>query len=271
MNVSDVDFNVVENEVNKYEFNDDWFTAMRESYYELVELSDEVIESLNKTENEKEVSHEDKAQSDLVSTNKFKQEEKLVTQLAKQVESLTKSISGSVDKLGTEIRKMSYSAENVARIDAFKRDLAGLDEKIDCRFQSIFNQYMCLLSDTEVKEKETLRDSFVSLEKAKIDNLLILLNQKVMDKIPPSNSNFSEKKDDQTYLKKIDPPHYKGDIVQYADVVRKWKAQVGKAGLSPESELDRLRDRVPAQASKALYGAGVYKVPSLGIYSSPAS
>ena len=34
----------------------------------------------------------------------------------------------------------------------------------------------------------------------------------------------------------------------------KWKSQVSTANLPPESELDRLRDNVPLQATKALYG-----------------
>ena len=84
----------------------------------------------------------------------------------------------------------------------------------------------------------------------------IKFNSKVKDTASPisAGSTVTEKKLDHTYLKKIEPPTFKGDIVEYADFVRKWKAQVGKAGLSSESELDRLRDNVPLQASKALYG-----------------
>ena len=69
----------------------------------------------------------------------------------------------------------------------------------------------------------------------------------------PSSEHYENKRD-QTHLKKIDPPTFKGDIVEYADFVRKWKATVGKSGLSVEGELDRLRDNVPSQAAKALYG-----------------
>ena len=43
--------------------------------------------------------------------------------------------------------------------------------------------------------------------------------------------------------------------MEYPDFVRKWKALVGEAGLNVESELDRLRDHIPPQAAKALYGA----------------
>ena len=36
--------------------------------------------------------------------------------------------------------------------------------------------------------------------------------------------------------------------------MRKWKAQVTPANLPPESELDRLRENIPPQASKTLFG-----------------
>ena len=263
VNVTDEDFNAVDNEVNKFEYNDNWFTGLRDEYYELIEKSDEVLEGTENLSGAKD-GEETKARFELETSAKLKQDEKLVSQYSSQIESLTKSISSSVDKVATEINKMSDGTENVARIDAFKKDLAMLDEKIDVRFQNIFNQFICLLEDHEVKEKELMRDNFVNLEKAKIDNLIVMLNQKIRE-VPAATSVRSlEKKGDQTFLKKIEPPEFKGDIVEYADFVRKWKAQVGKANLSAESELDRLRDHVPAQASKSLYGettmAGAWKV-----------
>ena len=48
INVSDEEFNAIENEIPNFEYNDGWFTQTQKSYYELVELSDEVLESLDK-------------------------------------------------------------------------------------------------------------------------------------------------------------------------------------------------------------------------------
>ena len=42
--------------------------------------------------------------------------------------------------------------------------------------------------------------------------------------------------------------------MEYPDSIRKWKTQVREANLNVESELDRLRDHIPHQAAKALYG-----------------
>ena len=38
------------------------------------------------------------------------------------------------------------------------------------------------------------------------------------------------RKFNQTHLKKIYPPTFKGNIVEYPDFLRKWKTQVGRAG-----------------------------------------
>ena len=193
VNVSDEDFNAVDNEVNKFEHNDNWFTSLRDEYYELIEKSDEVLEGSENPPGAKD-EEETKARFELETSAKLKQDEKLVSQYSSQIDSLTKSISSSVDKIATEVNKMSDGTENVAKIDAFKKDLAMLDEKIDIRFQNIFLQYICLLDDHEAKEKELMRDNFVNLEKAKIDNLLVMLNQKIKEIPAATNVNSLEKK-----------------------------------------------------------------------------
>ena len=58
---------------------------------------------------------------------------------------------------------------------------------------------------------------------------------------------------EQTYLKKIDPPEFDGDIIGYPDFKRKWKANVSNAHLSVEGELDRLKDNIPEQAAKLIF------------------
>ena len=52
--------------------------------------------------------------------------------------------------------------------------------------------------------------------------------------------------------------------MEFAEFARKRKAQVHTSNLPEESELDRLRESIPAQASKSLYGesnmTGAWKV-----------
>ena len=61
------------------------------------------------------------------------------------------------------------------------------------------------------------------------------------------------------YLKKTDPPTWDGDVVNFAEFVRKWKNQVSAAKLPEEQELDRLRDCIPSQASISLFGESTIK------------
>ena len=211
----------------KYEHNDKWKEELEEAYYDLIEKSEDLLDTGNTSQAAENKEVEEK--QSLEASVKQKKEIKLVQELGDQMHSLS---TNSINKVSDEVIAMVDGQEGVSRVQAYKADLVAIESKIDEKFLSIYNQYVCLLDDSEAKEKKTLKDDFISLEKAKIDNLMLLLNKKVRE--APNlvaTSASGDKKGEHTYLKKIDPPHFKGDIVEYADFVRKWKAQVGKAGL----------------------------------------
>ena len=58
----------------------------------------------------------------------------------------------------------------------------------------------------------------------------------------------------KTFLRKVDPPKFTGDILEFPEFKRKWAANVTRENLEEESELDRLRDNVPESAKKMLIG-----------------
>ena len=102
-----------------------------------------------------------------------------------------------------------------------------------------------------------MKTEFINKEKPRIANLLLILSQKVKDISPSAAGNSHsthDKKDQTTFLKKAEPPKWTGDPIDFADFMRRWKSQVSTAKLPPESELDRLRENIPTQASKALFG-----------------
>ena len=263
LNIEETEFNgYEENGTAKYSNNDQWFEAIQENYYELIELSDDKLEAQVESRDPTEVqAKEEKVIAD--AATKERKEEKLVQELGDQLDSFTTAISSSILKISSEVSMLVDGGESVTLVQAFKADLAAVEDKIDVKFQNIYQEYVSFLDEVETKEKKLGKDGFVNVEKAKFDNLLIILNKKVKAAPTPATAQPLFKKT-ETYLKKIEPPDFKGDIVEYADFVRKWKAQVGCAGLSAESELDRLRDHVPGQAAKALYGetamAGAWKV-----------
>ena len=152
---------------------------------------------------------------------------------------------------------MEDSGESQARVLLLNNDLHAVNDNIDS-LGSLFIQYVTLLSDHEAKEKEDMRSQFTKSLKAKVDGLHLSLAKKIKEKAPAhaitgSRGEENEKKE-QVYLKKLDPPKWNGDPISFGDFVRKWRSQVSKANLPPESEMDRLRDNIPVQAAKPLYG-----------------
>ena len=59
---------------------------------------------------------------------------------------------------------------------------------------------------------------------------------------------------EQVHMEKSKPPKFAGDIVDYPEFKRKWLSVVSKANLPEESEIDKLRDAIPADAKDQLYG-----------------
>ena len=61
-----------------------------------------------------------------------------------------------------------------------KGDLNVLDNKIDDNLNKLYGQYICLLSDSDIAEKESVRANFVKQEKMKISGTLLMLSKKVL-------------------------------------------------------------------------------------------
>ena len=253
--IPDTEFNEVEETVPKYEYNDAWFEATELDYFELLEKSDEKPEVSSPPT--KGIEKEGKANKEKIIEEKHAlQEQKLADSLGSQISSLTDSISGSIASISKEVMNMDDGGESVGRVQGLRLDLNNLDNKIDDIFNRLYSQYICLLSDSEAKEKESLRSLFIKQEKLKISNTLLILSKKAKEpdrtsSSSPSNSNDSKQ---QTYLKKADPPKWLGDPLEFADFKRKWVNQVSSANMLPEAELDRLRENIPSQAAKALFG-----------------
>ena len=252
--LSDEEFNKLDDDGNpEYQFNDDWMESIEEEYYGVIDKSDAILTSpatdLNFAENG---SDKETKQSDL----EAKQSVKLSSYLKKQVTLFSEGITSSIDNIANIINKMEDGSENPSKVQMLRLDLQTIDVKIDDKLNLLVLQYCETLSDGDAEGQETLRDEFTKKEKKRLNDLLFLLANKVKDnsvtKGSISSPDASAKK--QLFLKKTDPPIWDGNVVNYSEFVRKWKAQVSSAGLTDEQELDRLRDCVPSQASKALFG-----------------
>ena len=78
---------------------------------------------------------------------------------------------------------------------------------------------MAVLPDHEAAEKGDVRKAFLAKEKSRIVDLQVMLSKKSKDVNMGSSSipDSTPVNKEQTYLKKIDPPSFKGDPIDFAD------------------------------------------------------
>ena len=96
---------------------------------------------------------------------------------------------------------------------------------------------------------------FLSRNTSQIDSVQLEIIQKSKDlQIDPQGREQGSSSGERVMLKRVDPPKFTGDILEFPDFQRRWKATVGKAKFGQEAELDHLRDNVPSEASKMIVG-----------------
>ena len=253
LNLASSVFNEIEEDGSpKYEHNDKWMDDLKDAFYELVEKSEAKLEEVEALKVPIIESTEEKVSVEVV--QRQRQEKKLCDSLAKQVELCSESITASIDKINAEVRQMGDGEESPAKVQSLMSVLQSLDEKIDGTFSNLVNQYIGLLDDSSVPDVEMMRSDTTKKEKLRISNLLLSLSSKSKDTSSQHNSHSAHEKREQTFLKKTEPPKWEGDPVLFVDFMRKWKSQVSPANLPAESELDRLRESIPVQAAKTLFG-----------------
>ena len=196
LDIPDTTFNEVEENVPKYEYNDAWFEAMELDYFELLEKSDEKLEETNPTKNSEPVEKEEKAiKEKMIEEKQALQDKRLAESLGSQISSLTDSISSSLTNISKEVRDMEKGGETSERVQALRQDLNTLDNKIDDIFNRLYSQYICLLNDSEARDKESVRALFIKQEKLKISSTLLLLSKKVKEPTKSSSSSPSNSSD----------------------------------------------------------------------------
>ena len=248
--VDDAEFNEKdENGKDKYIHNDEWFEKVTEEYFGLVDSSDTKLESLaTKGIFEKDETVQEK-KDDKVAT-----QEKLKTLYQDRLKGEKKAIGDSITNTSQTLSNMQ--AVGVAQSQAMKGTLRDISDRLDGQLQNVFAQLLPLLDQVESKSEQSDLFEFCSTQRARIDSIEMAIIAKVRDN---SATNSSFRTTDQTtagktFLKKVDPPSFSGDILDFPEFKRKWKANVTRENLEEESELDRLRDHVPDSARKMLIG-----------------
>ena len=111
-------------------------------------------------------------------TQKAQQDERLASILYNQIVSVTENITTSINNISSEVKRMDDGGEGVARVQSLKSDLNTLDNKIYEVLSKLYSQYICVIGDFEVQEKEATRALYIEQEKIKISSILMMLSKK---------------------------------------------------------------------------------------------
>ena len=244
------DFNKIDDtsDVAVIEHNDAWFEAFKDEFYTICEKSDDKLEAMEVQKN-----GEIETKADLEDKVKIQQSKKQCEFLLSQIEAESDDIEGTMKGFESEVNNIPAGGLKVSKAMAYKSGLKEISERLNVGLDSKVMQVLPLLDNDESANKNTLYIQFLTTHRSRLRKLLETIEEKVEQNIP-SNSYTDKPRPEQTFLKKTDPPKFEGDMVTYPDFRRKWKANVSKANLSAESELDRLRDNVPEKAAKMLFG-----------------
>ena len=260
-NLSQADFNAVDAEgIPTIKHNDEWFENFQEKYIELIERSDEALE--------KEANEQRDASNNEETTTESKvdvQNARMGILISSQVDKEIESIDTDIKKLETEVDSFEIGALGPAKAEFFKSRIATLNERLNVHLRDLALQCFSYLDQKTAEAKNNEYMEFVANNRDKISEIFATVSERAKKVTVTSGSDkLDSDRTAQTFLKKMDPPKFDGDETTYPDFKRKWQAHVSKSNLSPESEIDRLRDNVPSQASKLLYGEltmeGAWKV-----------
>ena len=230
-----------------HEYNDSWFEKITDEYYELIESSDQKLEKMTPKDTQAphitpQVQHEAKVVSEV----------KLRTLLEDQLKSEKKAIADSVSNAGNTLTSMQ--TVGFGQSQAIRGTLQNISVRIDDKLQQLFEQLLPLMDDSESNDAQREFFEFISTQRARIDSIEMGVIAKVKDVASIAPRDMGQSASNRTYLKKIEPPNFSGDILDFPEFKRKWAANVTREKLEEKSELDRLRDNVPETARKMLIG-----------------
>ena len=245
----DDNFNSMDEEGKaKNEYNDEWMEKVEEDYYDLVDKSDGKLESLvPSTVAEQKVEEVQEAKE-----VKACQELKMKNLVENQIKLERQAIHDSISNISTTVSGFASNSIGVSQGQALRSTLSNISTRIDEKLQRLYEQILPFLSDTESTTFQGEYGEFITLQKARIDSI----EMSIVTKTKESHAAVSGRTSGSghTYLKKVDPPKFSGDILDFPEFKRKWAAIVTRENLEQESELDRLRDQVPETARKMLIG-----------------
>ena len=180
------------------------------------------------------------------------QEEKVKKLLEKHMETESKAIKDSVTNLSNTVQALPVRSISSAQAQGYRKSLQDISTRIEVRLQRLAEDIIKISNDTDVDSVNATFAEFVSLDRARLDTVEMSLVTKIKE--GPAAATTRGSSSHHTYLKKQDPPCFKGEILDYPEFKRRWESRVHSEKLDEQAELDRLRDNIPDSAKKMLTG-----------------
>ena len=249
--------------VSAYTYNDHWKDEQFEKYAEMRDSLQDRIDELESSDTANSLS----LQSDTCNLDNTIEQTVLEIKIEiDSIESTIVNIESEVLSFNDGTMASSLAAEhktNVTRVlglvnQEFKSlvhaKLAMQGESADPEYSN--EKIQAKYRDLNIGWKKRLNSLFLIIAKKTIIAELPERKVSVLDdtSLSPTDLSASRHVRETVHLEKTKPPKFDGIELEYPEFKRKWLAQVSKAGLPEESELDKLRDAVPRQAKDMLFG-----------------
>ena len=156
------------------------------------------------------------------------------------------------DYISTEYSKVELENDLGAESETDPRDLVDSLNKI-YKILDVDGKFDKLLRELEESDEKDEAESYETWQ-TEFFNKIGKLRNKINKKIKPEFSTSKSKNSTfQTFFKKLDPPKFDGDCLEYIEWRTKWKSVVSTCEQPPEFELDRIKENIPEQAKKKLF------------------
>ena len=240
--VSEVEFNLAD---SSYTYKDSWMSDMKKEFRR---INKSAVDFLRK--GSEIVSNDTEEKVNLAAVEEC---DKVITKVNLESGQVTLSLDETYKNL------QSVSEINLSQAQVYnnltERLMFVIDNKIPDLLKSVSGAKDATTKNKVIKCGADF-EAFEAKEKPRLYQLVQLIAQKTvhLQAVSSSSDRPSSVRHDTVHLKKMDPPRFSGQEVDFPEFHRKWLAVVGPARLPEEAEIDRLRDSVPKDAMDMLTG-----------------
>ena len=235
--LTEADFN------SSHTYNDPWFENIKQEFQRVNEAVVTFLDSRN-------ASHSQQEEQKVCFASKAE-----LDRIISKVRLESSQLSASLDE--TYKRLQSLTAINPNQTLVYSNLQDKLMSVLDVKIPALLSSVAAVAGSgdqAEVKKINLEFASFEAQEKTRLYQLVQLLAEKSSYTETSSSGRSPGPRSDTVHLKKMDPPTFSGNEVDFPEFHRKWLAVVVPARLPEEAEVDRLRDALPKEAREMLTG-----------------